>query len=114
VSARCIAKAKAQTTRWGKWGGEEGQYEVGRSKKGTGASSKTKVRRLIYRMMRPCLTWATVMTIGQGMVDGISGAMGLGDCGSEGLSWREQSKAHQKKPTQRRGFVKMLTKLEKE
>jgi len=40
------------------------------------------------------------MTIGQGMVDGISGAMGLGDCGSEGLSWREQSKAHQKKPTE--------------
>lgn len=33
VSAWCIAKAKAQTTRWGKWGGEEGQYEVGRSKK---------------------------------------------------------------------------------
>ena len=47
-------------------------------------------------MMRPCLTWAKVMTIGQGVVDGISSVMGLGDCGSEGLSWREQSKAHQK------------------
>lgn len=63
-----LKRMQQPTTRREKWGGEEGQYEVGRSKKRNRdeqQNSKTKVRRLIYRMMRPCLTWATV-TIGQG------------------------------------------------